>query len=229
MTGRPGLAFAGMIASAAPVAAQTDDTLDIAAQFENQGAEASTTGYIFTRMGIAETLVGAGAQGRSTPGLATGRDVSEDGLTRHFDIRTGVTLHDGSPLTAEAVAGALEIARAKPAPPNGLAIERIAAEASAVVVALTDPLAAAPAFLAGIRSPILAQRRPVVEVGRGRGLVGRHPAPAALQGHRGPSVPRRCRRRAGIEPRHQPRRHRRGRPALPRRRGPAGPASVAGW
>lgn len=50
---------------AAPVAATANDTLDVVAQFEIQAPEPSTSGYIFTRMGIAETLVNADADRKS--------------------------------------------------------------------------------------------------------------------------------------------------------------------
>ena len=38
------------------------------------------------------------------PDLATGWDVSDDGMTYTFDIRQGVKFHDGAPLTADDVA-----------------------------------------------------------------------------------------------------------------------------
>lgn len=156
MTRPVALALAAMIAAGTRLMAQTDERLDVAAQFEIQGLEPSTAGYIFTRKGIAETLVNADAEGQLTPGLATAWQVSNNGLTWRFDIRDGVTFHDGTALTADAVASALEIARAKPGPLKGLAIETILAKDGAVVVTLSEPLAALPAFFAEFRSQILA-------------------------------------------------------------------------
>ena len=156
MTRPLALALAAMIAAATPLAAQIDDRLDVAAQFEIQGPEPSTSGYIFTRMGITETLVNADAEGRLTPGLSTGWEVSEDALSWRFAIREDVLFHDGTPLTAKAAAAALESARAKPGPLQGLAIEEIVAEDGAVVVSLSESLAALPAFLAEFRAQILA-------------------------------------------------------------------------
>ena len=141
---------------AGPLTAQPDDTLDVVAQFEIQSPEPSTSGYIFTRMGIAETLVNADSQGNLTPGLATGWQVSEDGLTWSFTLRDGVVFHDGTPMTADTVLNALEIARAKPGPLNDLPITGIAAGDGTIDVTLSEPLAAFPAYLAYFRYQILA-------------------------------------------------------------------------
>jgi len=138
------------------VPARADETLDVVAQFEIQAPEPSTSGYIFTRMGIAETLVNADADGQLTPGLATGWQMSDDGLSWTFTLRDGVTFHDGTEMTAETVVNALEIARGKPGPMADLPIAGIAAEEGAISVSLSEPLAALPAFLAEFRSQILA-------------------------------------------------------------------------
>ena len=95
---------------AAPAIAEPGETLDVAAQFEIQGPEPSTSGFIFTRMGIAETLVNADADGRLTPGLATAWQVSEDGLRWTFELRDGVTFHDGSAMTPDPITQARVIA-----------------------------------------------------------------------------------------------------------------------
>ena len=141
---------------AGPLAAQPDDTLDVVAQFEIQAPEPSTSGYIFTRMGIAETLVNADFDGNLTPGLATGWEVSEDGLAWSFTLRDGVTFHDGTPMTAASVLNALEIARSKPGPLNDLPITGITAGEGTIEIGLSEPLAALPAYLAYFRYQILA-------------------------------------------------------------------------
>ncbi|MFN4100600.1 MAG: ABC transporter substrate-binding protein [Pararhodobacter sp.] len=156
MTFRPFLAAALALGLAAPLLAQSNATLAIVAPFEVLSSEPSTSGHIFTRMNIAETLVDADPEGRLLPALATEWAVSEDGLSWRFTLREGVLFHDGSPLTAEAVVNALDIARAKPGPIAGLPIAGITAEAGAVVITLTEPRAALPAFLAESRGQILA-------------------------------------------------------------------------
>lgn len=146
----------GLLAAVMAMPAMADPVIDVVAPFEIQSAEPSTSGHIFTRMGIAETLVDADPQGRLLPGLATGWTVSDDGLTWRFALRQGVRFHDGSAMTAGAVVNALEIARAKPGPVAGLPIAAITAEDGAVTITLTEPRAALPAFLAESRAQILA-------------------------------------------------------------------------
>lgn len=141
---------------AAPSAALAQGALRVAAPFEIVSPDPTTSGSIFTRMAIAETLVEVDAAGRLAPGLATGWEASADGLVWRFAIREGVSFHDGAPLTAEAAAAALEIARAKPGLLARAPITAIAAEGGSVVVTLSEPLSALPAFFSEYRSQILA-------------------------------------------------------------------------
>ncbi|SEA94608.1 ABC transporter substrate-binding protein [Rubrimonas cliftonensis] len=155
---RPSLTISLAVAALllAPLSSLADATLRVAAPFEIVSPDPTVSGSIFTRMGVAETLVEVDAEGRLTPGLATAWEVSADGLTWRFAIRDGVAFHDGTPLTAAATAGALEIARAKPGLLDRAPITAIAAGDGAVVVTLSAPFAALPAFLAEYRSQILA-------------------------------------------------------------------------
>ncbi|TCM76567.1 ABC transporter substrate-binding protein [Rhodovulum steppense] len=148
--------LAGLVALGLALPGHAGTTLDVAAPFEIQSPEPSTTGHIFTRMGIAETLVDADPQGRLLPGLATEWSVSEDGLTWRFTLRENVLFHDGTPMTPATVAGALEIARGKPGPLASLPIAALTPEPGALVIALGEPVAALPAFLAEARAQILA-------------------------------------------------------------------------
>lgn len=172
---RPLLTTVAVIACLAmPGLAQADAALDVVAQFEIQAPEPSTSGYIFTRMGLSETLVNADAEGRLTPGLATRWQVSDDGLTWSFTLREGVTFHDGTAMTGETVVNALEIARGKPGPLKSLPITGIAAQGGEIIVTLSEPLAALPAFLAEFRSQILAPASYGPD-GRGTRIIGTGP------------------------------------------------------
>ncbi|GAA4229017.1 peptide/nickel transport system substrate-binding protein [Sagittula marina] len=156
-----------------PALAQ-DDTLNVAAQYEIKGPEASTSGFVFTRMGLTETLVNADPDGRLTPGLATDWSSSEDGLNWTFTLREDVTFHDGTAMDAAAVVNALEIARAKPGPLNGLPITGITAAEGAVEITLSEPMAALPAYLAEFRAQILAPAS-YAEDGSGVAIIGTGP------------------------------------------------------
>ena len=86
------------------------------------------------------------------PQLATGYEVSEDGLTLTLTIREGVTFHDGTPLDAEAVKYNLE--RSKTLPGSNRASELAQVESVEVVdpttvqLTLTQPFAPLIALLA---------------------------------------------------------------------------------
>lgn len=56
---------------------------------------------------VFETLVGYGEDFSIQPQIATAWEVSDDGLTYTFDIRQGVTFHDGSDLTSEDVVASI--------------------------------------------------------------------------------------------------------------------------
>lgn len=159
---------------AMPTFASAEGTLDVVAQFEIQAPEPSTSGFIFTRMGVAETLVNATPDGKLVPGLATSWKVSGDGLSWIFALRDGVLFHDGSAMTAATVVNALEIARAKPGPLGGLPITGIAAEEGAVAITLSETLAALPAFLAEFRSQILSPASYAPD-GTGIAIIGTGP------------------------------------------------------
>ncbi len=141
---------------ASPVLANDKDSLDIAAPFEIVSADPTTSGTLYTRMAIAETLVDVDLEGNLQAGLATLWESSSDGLRWTFTLRQGVRFHDGTEMTAEAVAGSLTWAWKKPGILKKSPITGIAAENGQLVVELSEPLSALPAFLAEYRSQILA-------------------------------------------------------------------------
>lgn len=145
---------AALISFAPPVLA--DDTLDVVAQFEIQSPEPSTSGYIFTRMGVTETLTNADPEGTLTPGLATEWLASEDGLTWTITLRDGVLFHDGTAMTADAVVNALTFASSKPGPLAKTPVTGVDASNGTVVMTLSEPFAALPAYLAHYSAQILA-------------------------------------------------------------------------
>lgn len=134
----------------------TDGVLDVVAPFEIKGADPATSGSIFNKMDVAETLVNADAEGRLTPGLAQSWEVAENGLEWRFRLQPDVLFHDGTPFTAAAAAQALEHARAKPGLLETAPITEIIDENGDLVIRLSEPFAPLPAFLSEYRSLIFA-------------------------------------------------------------------------
>lgn len=146
-----------LTAALIPQTALADTTaLDVAAPFEIKGADPVLSGDIFLKMDVMETLVNADSSGALLPGLADGWTVSADKLVWQFHIRQGVQFHDGSALTAEAAAFALNRSKAKEGILAKAPISTITAEGTDVVITLSEPFAALPAFLAEYRTGILA-------------------------------------------------------------------------
>jgi peptide/nickel transport system substrate-binding protein len=116
--------------------------------------ETSSNYDIWTLQQVYETLTVAKTDGSGVePLLATKWTPSEDGLNWTFDIRQGVTFHDGKKLTAADVAWSLNYAR-KESDTNQWAsfFDRITAvdapDASTVTITLSEPWSALPEYLA---------------------------------------------------------------------------------
>ncbi|PWC91511.1 ABC transporter substrate-binding protein [Azospirillum sp. TSH100] len=136
-------------------------TLRVVSPLEIGGIDPARSGYIFTRMGVAETLVGADSQGRPLPALAESWRVSDDGLTWRFALRRNALFHDGTPVTGALVVRALERARIAPGILGVVPITAITADidadgASGVTIVTATPFRSLPAFLAHYSTIILA-------------------------------------------------------------------------
>ncbi len=131
--------------------------LKVVGQFELHSLDPSTSGGFFTRLQVAETLVDADVQGALQPGLAVGWDVSAEGLTWLFTLRPGALFHDGTPVSADAVAAALDTARAKAGTPlAAVPVKTISGDNGAVRVDLARPFAPLAAVLAHTSTQVLA-------------------------------------------------------------------------
>ncbi len=154
---------ASMIGAASMAAANINPAkaqvqpLRIVSPWEITGLDPARSGFIFSRLEIAETLVTADDGGRPTPALAASWSVSDDRLTWRFQLRPGASFHDGAPVTAGHVISALEKARASA---GGLLrtvpIAGIEASGGAVVIRTERPFTSLPAFLAHSSAIILA-------------------------------------------------------------------------
>ena len=138
------------------MAGANDDILDIVSPNEISGLDPAKSGYIFSRMQIAETLFTVNKAGKLVPMLARDSHVSDDGLVWHIEVRDGVQFHDGTALTAEIAANDLKRAFDRPGVLNRAPISDIAASGNEVVITLSEPFSMLPAFLAHYSTMILA-------------------------------------------------------------------------
>ncbi|HBF29027.1 ABC transporter substrate-binding protein [Rhizobium sp.] len=146
-----------LLFAATPAFSAEERPVNIVAPFEITGLDPAKTGDLFQRMRIGETLVGTDATGKPVPTLATGWTTSADGKVWTFTLRQNVRFHDGSVMTAEAVAASLNIARAKPGTLGKAPVEAIAADGTDTLrITLSRPFAPLVAFLADARSQVLA-------------------------------------------------------------------------
>ncbi|GAA4736594.1 ABC transporter substrate-binding protein [Modestobacter marinus] len=137
------LLLAGCFAPAAEEPTDGGQRLALALAFPPVAALSPFTedALLLTRMGVAETLVGLDETGAPTPLLAESWDRVDD-RTVTLDLRDGVRFHDGTPLDAEAAAGALTTAAAaSPAPRSidGLGLTATAVDEDTVQVQLAEP------------------------------------------------------------------------------------------
>jgi peptide/nickel transport system substrate-binding protein len=144
-------ALALVLGTGAALAQQTDITIGMVLEPPNLdptgGAAAAIDEVVYAN--IFEGLTRFAPDGSVIPGLAESWDISEDGLTYTFNLREGVTFHDGSAMTAEDVVFSLDRARAEDSTnaqkPLFAGIESVeAVDDTTVVVTLTAPDGAFP-------------------------------------------------------------------------------------
>lgn len=144
-----GLAWAG------PLAAQTHTALRIVGPWDFTSLEPTDTGYLLTRLGVAETLVQVNPDGRLVGGVASEWTVSEDKLTWRFPIRAGALFHDGSPVTAEAVVNSLKRAFSGESL-SAVPLDGVSTDGDAVIIRTKTPFSPLPAFLVDYAAILLA-------------------------------------------------------------------------
>lgn len=137
----------------APAAA---GTVTVVGPWELTGLEPARSGYMFTRMEVAQTLLDVDDQGRLLPALASTWEVSADQLEWHFFIRQGRTFHDGTPITAWTVLPALQRALATPGVLQLAGIRDLYVQRGAIVVRLAKPLAPLPYLFTHYSTLVLA-------------------------------------------------------------------------
>ncbi|TWI52617.1 peptide/nickel transport system substrate-binding protein [Pseudomonas duriflava] len=150
-------AFALAVGLIACTPNQNPDVLTLGGPFEFTSQDPARDGYVYTRLQIAESLLEVNDNGELLPGLAQTWDMSPNGLTWRFSLRENVRFHDGTPLTAEAVVNALNMALRKPGVIQSAAIESVNVEdALTVAVHLRAPYRRLGAVMAHYSTAILS-------------------------------------------------------------------------
>jgi peptide/nickel transport system substrate-binding protein len=154
--------------------AQSQRTLKVVSPWEVSNLDPSKTGYVFTRLEIAETLVEVDDQGLLVGGLARSWSTSPNGLEWRFALRPTARFHDNTSVTAEAVAACLQRVLAQPGVLRNTGTQQIVAQGADVVFKLARPFSALPAFLAHSSTLILAPASYAAD-GTVRQLIGSGP------------------------------------------------------
>ncbi|MEZ5701409.1 MAG: ABC transporter substrate-binding protein [Burkholderiaceae bacterium] len=146
------------LSTSLPLLAQPQNarSLKVVSPWEVMTLDPSKTGHIFTRLEVAETLVEVDDKGLLTRGLANRWSTSADGLEWRFGIRPTARFHDNTQVTAEAVAASLQRALAQPGLLRSTGAQQVTAQGSEVVLRLSRPFSALPAFLAHNSTLVLA-------------------------------------------------------------------------
>ncbi|MEM7189178.1 MAG: ABC transporter substrate-binding protein [Pseudomonadota bacterium] len=142
------VAIAAALCMPAIANAEDRSSVTVAAPWEVTSHDPAVSGFAIQKLQIMENLVDADETGTLRPGLATGWTATADGTSWTFDLRDGVTFHDGTAFNAAAAAQALTRAWEQPGVLSKAPITGISAGDGSVVVALERPFAALPALMA---------------------------------------------------------------------------------
>ena len=111
----PSTALALVLSAGAAFATNTDISIGMVLEPPNLdptgGAAAAIDEVVYAN--VFEGLTRFASDGAVIPGLAESWDISDDGLTYTFNLRAGVTFHDGTDFTAEDAVFSLDRARAE--------------------------------------------------------------------------------------------------------------------
>jgi len=150
------LAAALAVGFTAFVGSAQAQVLNVVGPWEIAGIDPAQSGYVFSRLQVAETLVSVDPSGELVPALAETWSVSEDELTWRFTLRGDAVFHDGTPVTAEAAAASLRRAYEGVGVLTQLPIAEITHDGQDVVLRLDKPFAAVPDYLVNFSTIILA-------------------------------------------------------------------------
>ncbi|WP_201746346.1 ABC transporter substrate-binding protein [Veronia nyctiphanis] len=152
------LSFAFLMGVTALSAQAKDDVLDVVSPFELKGKDPISSGSIFLKMDVLETLIDAKADGTLIPGLASGWSVSDENLTWTFTLRDNVRFHDGEVMNGDTVAQSLNWSKNNGGLLARTPVKSITGEANTVTIELLEPFSMLPAMLVEYRSAIISPK-----------------------------------------------------------------------
>lgn len=152
-------AFAlGLALATSPMAAtaqQGEPVLRVVSPWEYTSNEPADTGFLLARLGVAETLVQVEPEGELSGGVAESWSVEADRLTWRFRLRPGSRFHDGTPVTAEAVAASLKHAFGGESL-SAVPLDAVSVDGGDVLIRTKTPFSVLPAFLCDYAAIVLA-------------------------------------------------------------------------
>ena len=139
--------FALIVLAPFALAQQPGGVLNVGMQTDPVGLDPHTTNATATRNmleNVYDTLVMFDSSLQIVPGLAESWEASEDGLTWTFELRPGVTFHNGDPLKASDVAFSINRIKdpgvASPRSGDFAVVESVTAQGDeTVVITLSEP------------------------------------------------------------------------------------------
>ena len=132
------------------------DVLTVVGPWELTGLDPSRSGYMFARMEVLQTLLEVDDAGQLRPGLATGWQVSADGLQWRFGLPRARRYHDGSEVTPASILACLQRAAVRPGVLQLAGITGMAVQQSELVLSLRQPFGPLPYLLTHYSTQILA-------------------------------------------------------------------------
>lgn len=147
--------------------------LKVIGPWEISGIEPSQSGYIFSRMQVAETLVTIDDKGELIPSLAKKWSVSEDGLVWKFEIKDNVKFQDGTLLDAKIVAFNLNRDEVlKKSVLRYLPLKTIEAKDNSIIINLDSQFSSLPAYLAHYSTIIISKNSFNSTTGKVEKIIG---------------------------------------------------------
>jgi peptide/nickel transport system substrate-binding protein len=148
-----------------PGQAQRAETLRVVQPWDIRSLLPGPEGTAITRMGYAETLVAADPDGRIVPSIALRWAPDDNGTRWRFVIRDDAVFHDGTKVTAAAVAASFERLIPGSLYLHRAGIQAVAADRDAVVLRLAVPFGP---LLAHLTDPSCAVMAPAAFDAQGR-------------------------------------------------------------